>query len=234
MVTLRNPLFWNYIKQPCNEDRLVLNLELLVSVASDIEATDYFTNHGPRARMFESTMAKLIQCNGVAVSNVFVAAAMVAVEIPDIDWLNVSDMRLLAAKKAHSKRISLLHGSHSDYGFVQVDMRDGLTIENACSVDKPVYVVINGFENLNGLICLVKKVGITIVSHEQGEKIDTFSGATIFSHDEDFLERMRNIRSSYGTNSPVTVPVTSNGRFSEVQAIQGLIGLDKAFPGFTS
>lgn len=223
----------------------MLDSKLLASIAADVETTDYFTNHGPKARMFESAMATLVQCNCVAVSNVFVAAAMVAVDIPEIDWAQVSDTRLLAASKAHSRRASLLSadsGLIADVcvrnnaggvnqavgaGFVQVDLQAGLASENAARYAKPVFVVFNGFENLDTLVNLVAKSEVVIVSHEQGEKLDTFSGATIFSSDEGFLERMRNIRSSYGINRLEPVPVTSNGRFSEVQAIQGLGTLNK-------
>lgn len=51
-------------------------------------------------------------------------------------------------------------------------------------------------------------------------------GGCVCTDDDELAARLRNMRSSYGAGPPAQVPLTSNGRFSEVQAAIGLMSLD--------
>ena len=57
--------------------------------------------------------------------------------------------------------------------------------------------------------------------------VNSAEGCCITTDDDDLAARMRNIRSSYGAGPPVSVPITTNGRFSEAQAALGLLSLSR-------
>ncbi|MDR2695080.1 MAG: aminotransferase class I/II-fold pyridoxal phosphate-dependent enzyme [Deltaproteobacteria bacterium] len=56
--------------------------------------------------------------------------------------------------------------------------------------------------------------------------LSSTEGGCIAVDDDDLAERIRNIRSEYGRRRHVPVPVTANGRFSEMQAAFGLLSLE--------
>ncbi len=56
--------------------------------------------------------------------------------------------------------------------------------------------------------------------------LNAAEGGCITTDDDNLAERLRNIRSSYGTRYSVTVPRTANGRMSEAQAAMALLSLD--------
>jgi len=56
--------------------------------------------------------------------------------------------------------------------------------------------------------------------------LSTTEGGCICTNDDELAERLRNIRSSYGTRRFVSVDKTSNGRMSEAQAAIGLMSLE--------
>ena len=57
-----------------------------------------------------------------------------------------------------------------------------------------------------------------------GDIYSTDHGAILFTDNEQVANKIRNMRSSYGTPVKIDVPITGNGRMSEAQAV--LILLD--------
>jgi dTDP-4-amino-4,6-dideoxygalactose transaminase len=51
-------------------------------------------------------------------------------------------------------------------------------------------------------------------------------GGCVTTNDDAIAERVRNLRSSYGRRTNVSIPVNANGRFSEMQAAFGLLSLE--------
>lgn len=66
----------------------------------------------------------------------------------------------------------------------------------------------------------------TVFSFEDEYLVGTQHGGCVATSDGELAAILRNVRSSYGAGEPRRVPVTANGRFSELQAGLGLFGLD--------
>jgi dTDP-4-amino-4,6-dideoxygalactose transaminase len=66
----------------------------------------------------------------------------------------------------------------------------------------------------------------TVFSFQSSRLLATMEGGCVATDDDHQAAVLRNIRSSYGAGRPTPVPVTANGRFSELQAGLGLWGLD--------
>lgn len=67
---------------------------------------------------------------------------------------------------------------------------------------------------------------LEVFSFHATKILGTAEGGCVTTNDDELAERLRNIRSGYGTRAKVAVPVTSNGRFSEAQAALCLLALD--------
>lgn len=205
----------------------MFNLEILKEIVGGLAEIDYYTNHGPKAREYEEVLSKLIGKDAVAVTSLFVAAAMIGVEFGSKGMTGLRDKRIVEGVGIASNRLNSADspfGRSFDRPLLEFDFSLITKLESDAIYDSVVFIL-NPFENLELLRLCVSNSFCSIISHEQGEMIDTYTGASILSKDAEFVERMRNIRSSYGANRVVTVPVTSNGRFSEVQAMLGLNGL---------
>ena len=68
---------------------------------------------------------------------------------------------------------------------------------------------------------------VEVFSFHATKILGTGEGACISTNDDDLADRLRNMRSSYDIRNRVTVPVTTNGRFSEAQAVLCLLSLDE-------
>ncbi len=68
---------------------------------------------------------------------------------------------------------------------------------------------------------------LEVFSFHATKILGTAEGGCIATQNDDLAERLRNIRSSYGTRAKVPVSVTTNGRFSEAQAALCLLSLDE-------
>jgi len=65
-----------------------------------------------------------------------------------------------------------------------------------------------------------------VFSFHATKVINGMEGGCICTNDEFLASKIRNIRSSYGTDDVVDVPITGNGRMSEAQAAMAIIGLE--------
>lgn len=218
----------------------VCDSETYSKMLDRMEHTGYFTNHGPMAQAFENAMSEIFGMReAVAVSHYFVAALMVSVGLgTPLSLRGRGNHRLHAAQsilnvKQHGD--GLLH-SNTEIAFYSLDLKEpeDRVLANSIQSDKNspndtrnVVFINNPFENTELTKKLVSSNFACILSHEDDEKLSTFSGATITSSSPQFLNQMRNIRSSYGVKEQLSVAVTSNGRFAETQAILGLEGLKK-------
>lgn len=199
----------------------------------------YYTNHGPKAKLFESTMAKIFSSSdSVAVSNFFVASLMVFISTkvsPTARIEGVADKRINAARsflkltECQERFSSNTQVNQSSYHCF--DMTTNPDLSALTKFDKNnshlVTFIINPFSNLIKTCNILESSNIAILSHESGELVSTETGATILSASNRFLHTMRNIRSSYGTEEVVPVPLTANGRFAETQALMGLASLKR-------
>jgi dTDP-4-amino-4,6-dideoxygalactose transaminase len=88
------------------------------------------------------------------------------------------------------------------------------------------------FDSAQALGCEVggAKIGgfgrAEVFSFHATKILSATEGGCICTNDDELAERLRNIRSSYGTRRTVSVKKTSNGRMSEAQAAIGLMSLD--------
>jgi dTDP-4-amino-4,6-dideoxygalactose transaminase len=67
---------------------------------------------------------------------------------------------------------------------------------------------------------------LEVFSFHATKVLSATEGGCIATNDDDLAARLRNIRSSYGAGTPVPVPITANGRFSEAQAAIALMSLE--------
>ncbi|KZX72335.1 hypothetical protein A3715_25955 [Oleiphilus sp. HI0009] len=149
---------------------------------------------------------------------------MVSVEVPDADAVDIKDARIKSGIILNKIRSGTDNLCSARNKFYEIDfLNRPKNIDNIKALSGQVCFVLNPFEDVELLKSIVQKASCAIISHERGELIDTYTGGTIVSTNDLFLERMRNIRSSYGVNELVSVPITSNGRFSEAQALQGIM-----------
>ena len=199
---------------------------------NNMDSTRYYTNHGPAAKKFESDLANFFgyhEC--VAVSNLSTAVAMV---IAGIDEISTIDIQGPASKEVMSG-LSLTGTSYSFSHLTKLDNKENYTdvlLDIRVLKQSPIHVFIPDSPFTKPLEAnnLLRGYAISIIAHENSNQLDTETGASIFSNDSEFLEKMRNIRSSYGANKTITVTATSNGRFSEAQALLGITRLKKLNP----
>jgi dTDP-4-amino-4,6-dideoxygalactose transaminase len=113
---------------------------------------------------------------------------------------------------------------------------------NSCKPDEVVALAKrNGlrifFDSAHAFGCVFKNHSIgnfgdlEVFSFHATKVFSSGEGGCITTNDDDIASKLRNIRSSYGAGSPVTVAKTSNGRMSEAHAAIGLLNL-AALPGY--
>jgi dTDP-4-amino-4,6-dideoxygalactose transaminase len=66
---------------------------------------------------------------------------------------------------------------------------------------------------------------LEIFSFHATNVFNTAEGGCVCTNNDNIAERLRNLRSSYGRRISVDIPINGNGRFSEAQAVMGLLSL---------
>ncbi|MDA8186369.1 MAG: aminotransferase class I/II-fold pyridoxal phosphate-dependent enzyme [Acidimicrobiales bacterium] len=212
----------------------------------------WFTNHGPRSQQLEARLADLFGVDHViVVTNATLGLAMVAVAlglhgnvvVPSftfaasaqaITWAGVTPRFCDADPVTHQVTADTVAAAiDTDTSAVLAVNLWGGTCEpqKICDVADehglPVF-----FDSAHGVGVQVDgralgSQGIAQVFSFHATKIlSAGEGGCICTNDGHLAGRLRNIRSSYGAGSAVPVPVTSNGRFSEAQAVLALASLD--------
>lgn len=211
----------------------------------DLFAREWYTNHGPLAKAFELALStQLGTGHAVCVVNPAIALTM-ALEVLQLK----GPMAVLGQETRHTR--SALHWSQATVLEPQT-----LTAYPAPSTHQtPAAVLCNGTAPLNTARELTKKFAIPLVldctaidardfqplckdgmlrqcdllvlSFDRGQAIEAQGAACIATSNAELAEALRNIRSSYGTRTTVSVVKTANGRMSEAQAALGLINLEQ-------
>jgi dTDP-4-amino-4,6-dideoxygalactose transaminase len=213
----------------------------------------WYTNHGPLAQAAEERLEDLFGVrNAICVTNATIGLMMAAKALGLRGRVITSPFSFVATAQALTWAglepvfcdVSL--ESHH----MTVETAGAVLDESVCAVHPvniwggtcrpagfeafgrehglPVY-----FDSAQAFGCRVgdKMVGtfgaLEVFSFHATKIFGTAEGGCVTTNDDDLAERLRNIRSSYGTRAKVSVPVTSNGRFSEAQAALCLLGFDE-------
>lgn len=67
---------------------------------------------------------------------------------------------------------------------------------------------------------------LEVFSFHATNVLNATEGGCVCTNDDYLASRLRNIRSSYGAGSPVSIPLTGNGRMSEAQAAMALLSFE--------
>ena len=218
----------------------------------ELFARQYYTNQGPLAERLEALLAARMKVrHAICVTNATVGLSMVAdalgiegnVVMPsftfvasaqamswskllpafcDIDpqthHMNLCHLdRLLAQGASAVMAVNLWGDTYDMPALEEVAKRHGV----------PLF-----FDSAHGFGCSFKGKPLggfgkaEVFSFHATKVMSTGEGGCITTNDDDFAERLRNIRSSYGVRAHVQVRRTANGRMSEAQAAIGLMNLE--------
>lgn len=222
-------------------------------VLARIKDNGYFTNHGPLAREFEASLAEylgtahVVLCTneslgmcmalkGMQVQGSVLVPALGMPELVesvvwaghapvfcdvDADTHQISPSTLEAAASAGAGAVVILEtwGNRCDAeALVQAAERCGL---------QTLFYAPDSFGSTRHGRGITRPDRATLFSFQSARLLSTMEGGCLATDDAHFAAVLRNIRSSYGAGEPTPVPVTANGRFSELQAGLGLWGLEQ-------
>lgn len=204
----------------------------------------FFTNHGPLATAFESSIENcLFASNAVAIGNESLAL-LIAIKgwfDNDIDGeINVlfnslfdnpviSDAVKMSGIKYNLLDIESFGGNSENIKFIVVSdsdfaLLDQEKIRSLSDFGTKIIVFSEKFPDKK--ICKNENT-VVVFSLDSDSHLSTLEGGVIVTNDDNLAKVFRNIRSSYGSREKVKVIATCNGRFSELQAGLGLLGLER-------
>jgi dTDP-4-amino-4,6-dideoxygalactose transaminase len=221
-----------------------LSLDDYRSVIESIYQNQYFTNHGPLAKQFESeletylgienvvcigneSLALLIAIAGLEIQGEIVIPAL-AGHLPNqiANWLNLEVRFCDANEKTNQPTMQEISAALSERTEAIVLIEtwgqrcDQQLIETliACGL-KIVIVAFESFGAMSSQGYVAHHPNVTTVfSFGYGKTLSTIQGGAIATASNEVAERFRNTRSSYGVREKRNVKATCNGRFSELQA----------------
>jgi dTDP-4-amino-4,6-dideoxygalactose transaminase len=223
------------------------------SVLARIEDNGYFTNHGPLAKEFEASLAEylgvahVVLCTNESLGmcmalkgmqvqgNVLVPALGMPELVESVVWaghepvfcdvdadthqISPSTLEAAATEGAGAVVILEIWGNRCDAdALVQAAERCGL---------QTLFYAPDSFGSARQGKRITRPDRATLFSFQSARLLSTMEGGCLATDDAHFAAVLRNIRSSYGAGEPTPVPVTANGRFSELQAGLGLWGLEQ-------
>lgn len=204
---------------------------------------EWYTNHGPLGRAFESRIEQLVSVNNaICVANHGIALTM-ALEVLS------PHKRTTVRGILHPDLVCALEWSKANGDFADPDRNlivvtgeDVLTLASTAleddlgmtaswivdatqSRDVAIIRILRQILSLN----IEKRVQpiLSVLSFQRGCVIEAQGAACILVQDDNVAEELRNLRSSYGVRSPTQVRRTANGRMSEAQAVFGLLSSEK-------
>lgn len=220
-------------------------------ILAEVYQNQYYTNHGPLAKLFENRLEAMLNVgNALVVSNETIALLMVIVGLELKGSIiippNINSKFLEALSYAGLAPIycdvdpQTLQMSASELsrvirpdtcGIMAVDMwGDRYNDEIISFADtngiKTIFDSTNSFGAKQASSSVNDRASVMLFSFGEGSIVSTRVGGCIATDDDVLAEKLRNIRSSYGVENIVKVPVTVNGRFSELQAGIGLWALN--------
>lgn len=219
----------------------------------DIFARRYYTNHGPLAQELEDRLAEFFgvrhvvtMTNGTIAlmlaakalnltGKVIVPAFTFAATVQSLTWAGVEPLFCDVDPQTHMLTPALVAPLLDDpdvSAILPVHLWGNLcntkALENlAQQKGIPVY-----YDAAHAFGCTRKgrKAGchgaLEIFSFHATNVFNTAEGGCVCTNNDDIAERLRNLRSSYGRRISVDIPINGNGRFSEAQAVMGLLSLE--------
>lgn len=225
-------------------------------VLDNIYKNKYFTNHGPLAIEFESSLCNYLSVkHAVTVSNetlalilslvglnlkgsVIIPALSYPFIVEAVSWSGLTPIICDIDKetlKMSLKKIKEII-SEDTCAIISVDIWGNRKLSrNLLSFANQHHLkIINYSSHARENNPLTEDENLEnnsitrVYSLAKNELISSASeGGCITTNDNNYATRLRNIRSSYGIDKVVHVPITANGRFSEFQAGMGLWSLSK-------
>lgn len=218
----------------------------------ELFARQYYTNQGPLADRLEALLAKRMKVkHAICVTNATVGLSMVAdalgiegsVAMPSFTF--VASAQAMVWSKLRPAFCDIDPQTHH-MNLEQLDrlLRQGASAVMAVNLwgdtyDMPALEEVarrHGvplfFDSAHGFGCSFKGKPLggfgkaEVFSFHATKVMSTGEGGCITTDDDDFAERLRNIRSSYGVRAQIKVYRTANGRMSEAQAAIGLLNLE--------
>lgn len=219
-------------------------------------ANEYFTNHGPLAKTFESQLENFLETeNVVTVGNeslalliamlgmdikgeIVVPAFRSATVVEAAAWLRIQTHPCDVDVSTHQVSIETLTRTLTEKTEAVVLIEtwgnrcDASVVDFLCQ--RNLKVIIVAFDSWasqkDKRFVYDSKIKpenvVTVFSFGPEQMLSTLQGGAIATRRNDLAHRFRNIRSSYGVREPRQVKATCNGRFSEFQAGVGIRNLD--------
>lgn len=214
---------------------------------------EYFTNHGPLARQFEQELADFLEVrHALCVTNATVGLVIVSVALSLTGKVIVPSFTFIASAQAltWAGLEPVFCDVEVSTGHLSVELAEELITEDVKGIlgvnlwggtcgprDFESLAHHHGlslfFDSAQAFGCTAsgRRLGgygaAEVFSFHATKTLNSTEGGCITTNDDDLAARMRNIRSSYGAGSPVDVPITTNGRFSEAQAALGRLSLSR-------
>jgi len=214
---------------------------------------EYYTNHGPMAREAEARLAEVLDVeHALCVTNATIGLMMAAKALDlrgrvitpaftfvataqALTWAGLEPVFCDVSRTTHQMTPDLVAPLLDDSitAIHPVNLWGGTCGPSALEALARAGGVHLYFDSAQAFGCRTegRPVGsfgaLEVFSFHATKILGTGEGACITTNDGDLAERLRNIRSSYDIRSRVAVPVTTNGRFSEAQAVLCLLSLDE-------
>jgi dTDP-4-amino-4,6-dideoxygalactose transaminase len=221
----------------------------------DIFERQYYTNHGPLVQVLEARLAEYLSVKHViCVTNATIALIMAAeclnltgnVIVPSftfvataqaLSWANLQPVFCDVDLDTHHITAPLIEPLiKSDVSAIlAVNLWGGGCDQTALRTLADKYNIQLFYDSAHAFGCHAnnKAIGsfgaVEVFSFHATKIFSSAEGGCLTTDDDELAKRLRNVRSSYGAGSPVSVVKTSNGRMSEAQATIALLTLDK-FP----
>lgn len=212
----------------------------------------WYTNHGPLARELESRLAAFFGVeHAVVVSNATVGLLMTircldlhgSVIVPGftfvasaqaVTWAGLEVRFCDVDPKTHQVTTETLSDAFDDdvAAILAVNLWGGTCDPPAIDQFARRHGVSLVFDSAHGVG--VRSNGVPlggfgdaeVFSFHATKILSATEGGCVCTNDGELAARLRNMRSSYGAGPPTSVPLTSNGRFSEAQAAIALMSLE--------
>jgi len=226
--------------------------EKFEDVFNGIFSRRYYTNQGPLTEELESKLCEFLRVkNAVCVTNATLGLLMIVkalglkgkVIIPSFSFISNAQSLLWAGVEpifcdvdSNSYNISISTVEPNINGNVSAILGFH-TWGNSChSKDlqqlatqkgiKLYYDATHAFGSIHDGINFGNFGDLEVFSFNATEILSATEGGCVCTNDDLLAEKLRNIRSSYGTRKTVSVPLTANGRMSEAQAAMALLSLE--------
>jgi dTDP-4-amino-4,6-dideoxygalactose transaminase len=222
------------------------NLKEIDELIDIIFEREYYTNHGPELQKLERNLESYYTHDNVLGLSNYTIAFLIAIlatnkkgkiMIPSI--LDASIKQAIDFKNLDYTTSSV----DSSYGLINLKSNDlqnigTIIINNTLGFSVDIDSIIKKIQNRNINLVILSKYGFGRILKRNVDygilvceifdfNFSTYNqksyGSIIRINDSEIAEKIRNIRSSYGSREKVEIPYTGNGRMSEMQA--GLINI---------